>query len=446
MKKIEKWEHKDWFIAIVIVILVLIARKPFAMFIGWWGGIDLDETISAGDLLRSFILLLGVLGGAYGLYLSAKRQKTFSEQVQVQVNQGFNERLGRGAKLLADEKNVVMRCAGIRILEDLLHNATDVQKPIVANIIYDFVHDKATIMRLNDVKHFEERTGQDVQNAFNFLINLSLYERGECLPNQLLNGQLKLDYLDLTNLSFNIKKLKNIDFSSSHIGRVAFDWKVMIGNVDFVSAKIEGAVFFSAEIRKSNFAKAEIIDSHFANCTIEESTFTDTMNEETDLDNDVTKQIRCDSVKFVGGNFRKGIIKVSSTSGVPYFIGVDLSGTRFNFDDDFDDSIDINKYFKLCYYKKGQQSSPKMDASREYELVGGMKVFVLPEKDSEKKPWSGQPVEARIALEIAEWKLEQARETGIGIDARKKDVEAFANELKAAEAEFKRRQTQANNP
>ena len=66
-----------------------------------------------------------------------------SEQLRVQAYQSFNDRLERGVELLADE-NVVMRCAGIRVLVDLIDSSTEAQKTIVGSIIYDFFRYKAT--------------------------------------------------------------------------------------------------------------------------------------------------------------------------------------------------------------------------------------------------------------------------------------------------------------
>ena len=99
---------------------------------------DLYETV------RNLIWSIGGVGAAIGLWFANQRQKTFSAQVQGEVDQSFNERLGRGVELLANE-DVVMRSAGVSALVDLANNATDVQKPIVVNIIYDFFHSNASI-------------------------------------------------------------------------------------------------------------------------------------------------------------------------------------------------------------------------------------------------------------------------------------------------------------
>ena len=168
----------------------------------------------------------------------------------------------------------------------------------------------------------------------------------------------------------------------------------------FLILQLKTLYFFGAEISNSDFNRGEIIDCHFENCDIEESTFIDKTLEGMDIDDAV-------SVKFVGGEFVEGKIEISSTSGVPYFICTDLTGTNFNFGDDLDDGIDINKYFKSCYYKKGQRPLAELDASREYESVCEMDVFV--ESD---KPWSEQPVDEWVDWEIAKLKLKRAEEAG----------------------------------
>ena len=447
-----------------VIMLVLVVRLLLAVLPILWGGSALKKSY---DLLQALIWSIGGLGGAIGLWFSTQRQKTFEKQVQSQIDQvqmqskqvqvqaeqvqlqseqvqreadkNFDDRLGRGVELLANE-NMVMRTEGIRGLVDLVNDANEAQKPILANIIYDFFCDKASIQRNDKHEHLhiaKEERRQDLQNALDFLINLSLDEQKVLLPNPDFGDNLDLSNLDFSHLEFTTETLKNIHFRASYILGTSFKKNVIIENVYFTQIEIEKAFVLGAKIRNSGFREGQIIDSNFYHCTIEESTFINPSFEKTELEDVDIARNELDLVKFVGGKFIKGRIRASSTSGLPHFICTDLSGTSFYFDDD----IDLNKYFELCYYNKDQRPSPKMNASREYEFVCKMNVFV--ESD---EPWSGQPVKARIALEIAEWKLEQARETGIDIDARKKDVEAFANELKAAEAEFKRRQAQANNP
>ena len=395
MGKIMEWIRNYGLIAFIVIMLL--GMTIGGGFIVYYDFIDSDEKISVGELLRNFILGFGVIGGGYGLHLATKRQKTFSDQVQVQVDQSFNEKLGRGVELLAKE-GVSMRSAGVRILVDLAKNASEAQKPIVVNIIYDFFCEKTSVQHNNKHQHIQipsEERGQDLQNALDFLINLSLEERRILLPNQVVNDMLNFLELDFNHLKFITKTLKNIHFFASYVSGPCFDSNTIIENIYCNEIKIERALFFNVKIRNSNFREGQIVDSNFHYCTIEETSFIRQRNKKIDSKDRDIAHFKYDLVKFVGGRFINGNIRASSTSGLPYFFGADLSGTTFNFDDD----IDLNKYFELCYYRKGQRPS-KMDDSREYEFICEMNVFV-----ESNKPWSGKPVVEQVAVEVAEWKL-----------------------------------------
>ena len=210
MRKIIDWIRNYGLIAIIVIML-------FGMVIGggiivYFDFIDPDKKISVGELLRNFILGFGVIGGAGGLHIAIKRQEKFSKQVdvqtaqmQVQADQSFNDRLGRGVELLANE-NVVMRCAGVQILKDLAENADDRQKPIIAKIIYDFFRDNARVKYENgEPRHrTREDSVQDLQDALELLVNLPLGVRAKLRVNR--EGQLDFHFLDFSYL---ILKCKN---------------------------------------------------------------------------------------------------------------------------------------------------------------------------------------------------------------------------------------------
>ena len=111
---------------------------------------------------------------------------------------------------------------------------------------------------------------------------------------------------------------------------------------------------------------------------------------------------------------------------LPRFMFMNLEKTNFNFDDDFEP----HPFFQYCYYPKDQRPLSKMDASREYEEGGrGHKVFIMPEKNSKKQPWSGQPAKQWVAVEMARWRLERGEEIG-------EDTTELESELAKAEEEL----------
>ena len=80
----------------------------------------------------------------YGLVQATARQNTFSKQVDTQIEQSktaniqlFNDRLGRGVELLAND-DMTLRKAGIRVLKDLAASVDVVnQKNIIANKLHN---------------------------------------------------------------------------------------------------------------------------------------------------------------------------------------------------------------------------------------------------------------------------------------------------------------------
>ena len=414
---------------IMLILAGILLHEALSM---WWDGSELKNSY---DLLRVLILSIGGVGAAIALWFSRERLDTFLAQLQVQIDQDFNDRLGRGVKLLADE-NVVIRSAGVRALVDLADNANDEQKPLVANIIYDFFHEKIRIRRGNNDKRLEEEVGQDMQNALDFLINLSLDERDKLLPQRLTGGRLDFHNLDFSYLDFINKNLKKIDFSGSRFCEITLERGAIIEDVKFSDAKIASATFTEIEIRDSAFVNGEIMGITFSQLTIKNSNFSSAKIEQTSFFDVKIVGSEFNDAQFIGGRFA-GNVTLSSRDNLPKFICTEFFYTGF----DSPDEINSDDIFELCYYHKDVQITFNLNKNRGYISTLGMKVFV--ESD---KPWSGQPVEARIALEIAEWKFEQTKETSTNIDEQKADIAALANELKAAEAQLQRRRDKFNNP
>ena len=291
MGKIMEWLRDYWLVGF-IVVLSLMATEIFGALTGWWSITNFEERIDAGDLLRSLILCIVGMGGAYGLHLATKRQERFSKQVQVQIDQSFNEKLGRGVELLA-KKDASMRSTGIRVLVDLFNNANEEQKTIIANIIYDFFHEKARSKYGENgerIPILQEESRQDVQAALDYLIGLPLDERDELLQNRLIhygrlgsrldhdgrivNGLLNFRNLDFSFLEFKSKMIERIGFSESYFNRTRFGMrytdasrrtmfsslppKNTIRSCNFNFVEIKGTIFYETVIELSFFYQADI--------------------------------------------------------------------------------------------------------------------------------------------------------------------------------------------
>ena len=444
-----------------VIMLALAVRLLWEARAIWRDGSELKNSYG---LLQALIWSMGGVGAAIGLWFSNQRQKTFAKQVQSQVDQvqvqseqvqvqseqvqvqseqvqrevdkNFDDRLGRGIELLAKE-DVGMRSAGIRILVNLADNVKKAQKSIVTNIIYDFVRGTINVSSVdNSVPN--KKSHQDVQNALDFLINLSLDERRELLPNRLVGDKLDLSYLDFSYLEFSSQTLENIDFSKSYFNETKFRYGATIESVNFSGAKIEDVELSGVGIKNSVFVHVRIVNSSVISCGIgdENSVFSHVIIERSYFVGVTITCTQFDSVKFMGGKFAQGAIKVSPTADLPYFIGVDLSETIFDFDGD----IDLNDFLTLCYYCDNQQLS-EMDASREYISTSGMKIFV-----KSKKPWSEEPAEEWVAAEIAERNFERFDETGEDPILLEAEFEAAKERLHYARIKFQRRREKFNNP
>ena len=442
MGKIMEWLKNNWLVAGIAVLLVAALTIFVVIIMSWGGAVSLEGKTSVGDLLRTLILCVGGIGAAIGLGIAIKRQETFSHQ-------GFNDRLGRGVESLASD-NVVIRSAGVRVLIDLIDSASDKQKSIIANIIYDFFRDKLKIQYDDNNEPLpvpEMASRQDAQNALDFLINLTLEEREKLFQEQIFGGLLDFRNLDFSNLSIVDKAVKNVDFSNSHIVDFMF-YGVNFENVEFCNAKIRNSDFRYGSIVDSKFASSVIKDSDFAGIDIERADFSDIeiINTEFNL------------VRFIGGRFwGKNKIKVSSQNGLPKFICTELRYTEF----DFSDKSYPDTFFNLCYYAEGQRPS-NLDKSREYKLtmggniidgtmggniMDGVGFFVKSDE-----PWSGQSMRERVAVELATIKLEIAEDRRATIahpiDASAEDiieadkkVSAAKKELQAAQECLKKFQT-----
>ena len=91
------------------------------------------------EFIRAAFIGVGVIGDGYGLILAAKRTEKFATQVENSQAQLFNDRLGRGVELLPNDE-MIMRSAGVRILEDLEKNSSPQETALIVDILYDFLN------------------------------------------------------------------------------------------------------------------------------------------------------------------------------------------------------------------------------------------------------------------------------------------------------------------
>ena len=412
------------------------------------------RAVTADDTLRNLIFAVGGVGGAIGLIFAKDRQEKFSdqvdtqiEQVKIQSDQSFNDKLGRGVELLANEK-VSMRQAGLRVLDDLIKNTKDShQKHIIANIIHDFVRDKARIRYEKDqdenesiekVEKTEDR--QDIALAVEILMQIHL-DNQITLP-FINNGKLNLTNLDFSDINFSNMTFKNVDFSDSHFVNTSYR-ESRSEQVSFYHAKLDQVNFASAKMKHTGFFNSVISDADFSRATIEVGYFGVTE----------IKHSKFESTQMVGCGCMMATVSIGDTSP-------DLIGCRSGNSDRFDYSeypSNINKIdFSKCYFPidkppliyvnqklLDETDENIVDKTRGYVSEYDTDVFV----ESDKK-WSRQPVYEWIDVEIAEWRIERVeshphlfdeyRGSSENRDVLKKYLEAKKEDLEA-KAEFDRK-------
>ena len=466
MGKAMEWLKNNWLTAIIwvfstiaIVIAIVIVGAIIAVpFIGWHNFLE----INLAELSRLFVFSVGGIGGAYGLQIAIKRQETFSHQ-------GFNDRLGRGVESLSND-SVVIRCAGIRILVDLIDSAKETQKSIIVNIIYDFFRNNAKAKHDGYNKHHARSRGnstQDLQDALDFLVNLPLDMQAQLRVNR--KGQLDFRSLDFSYLTIECEKLEHADFSNSCFYRTSFfisefgdvDFRnanfrsvhftnvrftnVRFWNVYFTLVRFRGVEFSVVNFRSvyfrgggfmgGRFTNVRFLRSHFfggrfaridfGNAEINRAEFENTVVDDVVLTN--VKFFR--KVNFLGGEFHNhNEINISSNIGFPSFFGTDVLLTKFTFDAD----IIPSDFFELCYYDADVWPSDA-DNNPIDKVRGYRDSFFV--KSAEN--WSDQPIDEWVAVECAQYKLRQEKE---------KDVASLEKELKNAEGRLREIQEELNLP
>ena len=213
----------------------------------WWQATGFFEVENAGDQSSQLLILtLGAIGAACGLILAARRSAKFSEQVDTGQKQLFNEQLGRGAILLANDE-IIMRQTGIRVLGNLAERTIGEpeQVKLVMQIIHDFVCSKTS----------SPSKGKDD-------IALGIRTLGY-LYNKL--GQ-KVELKKL--VEFLLCHLEGLDLSDAELQGVDF-WRAQLQGAYFYYAELQGANLNYAQLQGANFKIAQLQGADFKGANLE---------------------------------------------------------------------------------------------------------------------------------------------------------------------------------
>jgi hypothetical protein len=205
VKRLWEWVGKHWkrdkFLVSAIIAVPLLGIGLLLIYI--FTAAELIEAV------RVWIFSVGLIGGGYGLVLAAKRTEKFATQVENSQAQLFNDRLGRGVELLSNDE-MIIRSAGIRILEDLGGNSSLQETTLIINMLKDFLNDKG---KLGEVK---EKQSKDYENYRHAPISMKKTSREERIDlENCLNTILKLAER-LGKNSYHLA-LKNLDLRKLQI-------------------------------------------------------------------------------------------------------------------------------------------------------------------------------------------------------------------------------------
>ncbi|XDZ65269.1 pentapeptide repeat-containing protein [Alphaproteobacteria bacterium LSUCC0684] len=267
------------------------------------------------EILRGAILALGLIGGFYGLILATQRQNTFQKQTENAHEQLFNERLGRGAQLLAQKKHITLRLSGLRLLEDLAETSSQDQRKLIARMLHDFICQKCQLRYEKEGEGESEDKGNllprrprskhmDTELAIKAVIKVA--EKAE------MSGEdIPFNRLDFRGLYFeNITTSLGLDFRSAKMESCRFK-NVNIPNTDFSYANLENATFEIANLTGSKFILTNLNGTQFGTLFIDVAP--DEPGEMVNLikDNGRIIQAKYQSADLSGCKFEKKFVSAS---------------------------------------------------------------------------------------------------------------------------------------
>lgn len=374
------------------VMFVIFATALFLIILAmiiWWNDDDLSSH------LRNIILLVGVIGGAYGIFLASERQKTFSRQIDNAQEQLFNERLGRGAKLLAHD-NVTMRRAGIRVLSDL-GSASSVKQ---AELIVHIIHDYLTKHTQNDNDISPSKSYMDIENGYNEK-NLMIEVISSLIAQHGLGyNNFSFRDLNLSHLSFDNAIMNSADFSESKFESAKFNY-TKLSDTDFGKAQLHRTNFYCAELIRANFVYAKLSNTDFTGANLKYAKFED---------QEELSDVRFTGAKLYSCDFRGANLMHAKFSGAK-MNGLDCSCANFLFVIGLQQEQVDTIIFQEGFNPMQIDSKLTLPASRAYSYEDNVNNPNIKRFIKSDAPWSEQLVDEWVEKEIAEAEEENRRKT-----------------------------------
>ena len=341
-----RWIRRTWqryyvggIIGMICLGVGIVVAIPFMRSISW-NNLFSPKMLNP-DLVRNYIFFFGGLGALYGVAVSSRRARTAASQL-------FNERLGRGADLLANAE-INIRRTGIRVLEDLAKKATDEERKLIIQVIQDFAHAQADKFKEEELKMMaSDKTKLDIELAIKTVIILA--ESSEISKEEIHFEKINLSQLSFgklkTNLSisffgsilnevdFSFVKLIGTDFRYAELNRAYFTLSEL-NETDFRAAKLNGTNFNDAELKKTNFNDAELKGASFQGAELKKVSFYEAKLNGANFVNVELNEVNFRDAELNGSYFRHSELKTvnfrdADCSDVDFMGAVEITQNQVN--------------------------------------------------------------------------------------------------------------------
>ena len=296
---------KKWWIEVSILIAFGVACAVAGYFFVF-ECLPFDQNI---EIVRILIVALVGLGGLYGLVLSKRRLDKFSKQIdisqeqvktsqaQVRIGQDqvkqlakqvdnaqtqlFNERLGRGIELLGkdNEKQVTLRVAGIRLLDNLAEKSGKEEVELIVDILRDYINTKAKIKQEEETYEIIPKTQKPREERADIELCMMVIPKHARKYKKRSFEKIDLRRLDFTNVDFSEIELFTIDLAGTILYNVNFT-KTYLRYSRMEKADLRRAILIGADLRQVNMVRANLEKANLTGADLRSA-----VTDNTDLEN-----------------------------------------------------------------------------------------------------------------------------------------------------------------
>ena len=203
--------------------------------------IIIQQDIKDAEWTRNLIFGLGGFGALYGLVHSARRTDNDQKQLANDRDQLFNEKLGRGIELLGKDKQLTMRVAGMRLLDNLAESSDNNKNiELIIDILRGYLStetkaNKGEKDNIDPKKPMPRDERVDIELCVEVILKYPDKKKGKYLEN-----------VDLRKLNFNNKNLS----------------KTILRKINFSGAKLMNTNLTAAKLIKADLTKANLSEAN----------------------------------------------------------------------------------------------------------------------------------------------------------------------------------------